>query len=30
VIDIVGDDHFDLIDPDSASWAAVIDELASP
>jgi acetyl esterase/lipase len=30
VIDIVGDDHFDLIDPTSASWAAVISSLPSP
>lgn len=30
VIDIAGDDHFDLIDPASASWAATIDQLPSP
>lgn len=29
VIDIDGDDHFDLIDPTSASWAAVIGALPS-
>ncbi len=28
VIDIAGDDHFDLIDPASSSWAAVINRLA--
>jgi acetyl esterase/lipase len=28
VIDIAGDDHFDLIDPASSSWAAVISALA--
>jgi acetyl esterase/lipase len=30
VIDIEGDDHFDLIDPTSPSWAAVIGELPAP
>lgn len=30
VIDIEGDDHFDLIDPTSSSWAAVIGVLPSP
>ena len=30
VIDIEGEDHFDLIDPTSASWAAVIGVLPSP
>ena len=30
VIDIDGDNHFDLIDPTSASWAAVIGVLPSP
>ena len=30
VIDIDGDDHFDLIDPTSASWAAVIGALPPP
>lgn len=29
VVDVPGDDHFDLIDPDSASWAAVIEAIAS-
>lgn len=30
LIDIEGDEHFDLIDPTSKSWAAVIDVLPSP
>lgn len=28
VIDVPGDDHFDLIDPTSASWASVVERLA--
>ena len=29
VVDIPDDDHFDLIDPTSASWAAVVERLAT-